>query len=71
MGPITPVYTRKLNFKFGYNTKLLLRFDSRPETHLSGQRAHNKENQLINCQKIGFAPTVSFFTKWNFEDLLF
>lgn len=52
---------RKLSVKFGYQDENV-RSDSRPETHLDGQRV---------CQKTGLAQTFSFFTKRNFKGLLF
>ena len=63
MGPIAPVYLGSS----GYQDETVLS-DSRPEIHLGGQRAGNKEKF---CQKTRFAQILSFFAKSNFKRLLF
>ena len=63
MGPIAPVYLGSS----GHQDETV-RSDSRPEIHLGGQCAGNKEKF---CQKTWFAQMLSFFTKSNFKRVLF
>lgn len=63
MGPIAPVYLGSS----GHQDETV-RSDSRPEIHLGGQRAGNKEKF---CQKTRFAQMLSFFARGNFKILLF
>ena len=63
MGPIAPVYRGSS----GHQDETV-RSDSRPEIHLGGQCAGNKEKF---CQKTRFAQLLSFFARGNFKILLF
>ena len=63
MGPIAPVYLGSS----GHQDETVLS-DSRPEIHLGGERAGNKEKF---CQKTRFAQMLLFFAKSNFKIILF